>query len=279
MLFLIHLPNPRLAQAYIDYMATRGVRIELRPEPEGYALYVLDPAQESLAQQELAAFLHNPDAPQYQDASWQRADTATASRFHYPAFSYLQALKVGAGPFTLAIMLVCVLVYAAGWLVGEPTVFSWLGFARTPEQYWQLWRLFTHAFLHFSLLHISFNLLWWWDLGGPLEKKLGSGKLVQLFMFSALLSGVGQAWVSGVYFGGLSGVVYALVGYLWVSGERAPERGVSIPRPLVAFMLVWLVLGWFNLFGLSVANTAHIIGLLSGCALAFWDCHAYRRAH
>ncbi|MCX9458553.1 MAG: rhomboid family intramembrane serine protease GlpG, partial [Plesiomonas sp.] len=33
MLFLIHLPNPRLAQAYIDYMATRGVRIELRPEP------------------------------------------------------------------------------------------------------------------------------------------------------------------------------------------------------------------------------------------------------
>ncbi|MGL6116437.1 rhomboid family intramembrane serine protease GlpG [Plesiomonas sp.] len=271
MLRLMSLPNPRLAQAYIDYMATRQVTVSMQPEADGYVLYLHDEQHTELAQQALADFLEQPDAAKYQDASWQRADTTTAKQFQYGHFSYLQALKVGAGPFTLAIMAVCVLVYVLSLFIGETALFSWLGFPQNAEQSWQLWRLFTHAFLHFSILHISFNLLWWWDLGGPLEKKLGSPKLIQLFLFSALFSGIGQAWVSGIYFGGLSGVVYALVGYLLICGERAPERGVAIPRPLAGFMLVWLVFGWFDLFGLSIANTAHLIGLITGALLALWD--------
>ncbi|MGL5007389.1 MAG: rhomboid family intramembrane serine protease GlpG [Plesiomonas sp.] len=271
MLRLMSLPNPRLAQAYIDYMATQHITVSMQPEADRYALYLHDEQHLDIAQQTLADFLQNPTADQYQDASWQRADTRLATQFNYGHFSYLQALKVGAGPFTLTVMAICVMVYLVGMFFGNNILFSWLGFPQNSAQSWQLWRLFTHTFLHFSILHISFNLLWWWDLGGPLEKKLGSPKLIQLFLFSALFSGIGQAWVSGIYFGGLSGIVYALVGYLLISGERAPERGVAIPRPLAAFMLIWLVFGWFDLFGLSIANTAHLIGLMTGALLAWWD--------
>ncbi|WP_157618839.1 rhomboid family intramembrane serine protease, partial [Vibrio sp. HI00D65] len=83
---------------------------------------------------------------------------------------------------------------------------------------------------HFSIMHIAFNILWWWQLGGDIEKKLGGLKLLQIFAVSSALSGAGQYWVEGANFGGLSGVVYALVGYLWVVGTKAPQLGLDIPR-------------------------------------------------
>ena len=128
----------------------------------------------------------------------------------------------------------------------------------------------THALLHFSILHITFNLLWWWYLGGDIEKKLGSKKLIQLFIVSAALSGISQYWVEGANFGGLSGVVYACLGYLWVMNYRAPHLGLTIQKSLVVFMLVWLVLGFVQPF-MAIANTAHLIGLVSGVLLAFVD--------
>jgi len=137
-------------------------------------------------------------------------------------------------------------------------------------QEWQLWRWISHALLHFSIVHIAFNLLWWWQLGGDIEQRLGSGKLIQLFFVSAALSGAGQYWMEGANFGGLSGVVYALVGYLFILGYKAPHLGLSIPRPIVGFMLVWLVLGFVQPF-MAIANSAHLVGLVSGVLLGLVD--------
>lgn len=136
---------------------------------------------------------------------------------------------------------------------------------------WQLWRFFSHALIHFSTLHVVFNCLWWWILGGQLERHSGSAKLLQVFLISALVSGFAQFWFHGPNFGGLSGVVYALLGYIWWMGWLAPNRGLSIPKPYVVFMLVWLVLGFADVLGMSVANMAHLFGLLSGCALGWVD--------
>ncbi|MFP3334687.1 rhomboid family intramembrane serine protease, partial [Pseudomonas sp. SIMBA_064] len=91
-------------------------------------------------------------------------------------------------------------------------VMAWLSWPDA-DQHLQVWRWFSHALLHFSLLHILFNLMWWWYLGGAVEKRLGSGKLFVILLISALLSGWLQAKFSGIWFGGLSGVVYALMGY------------------------------------------------------------------
>ena len=65
-----------------------------------------------------------------------------------------------------------------------------------------------------------FNLMWWWYLGGQMEKRLGAGKLFVLAVVSAFFSGWAQSLFSGALFGGLSGVVYALMGYVWLTGER-----------------------------------------------------------
>ena len=70
------------------------------------------------------------------------------------------------------------------------------------------YRLLGPAFFHFSWLHIVFNTMWWWQLGGAIENRLGKGALINLLLMSAIVSNVGQFIVSGENFGGLSGVVY-----------------------------------------------------------------------
>ena len=126
-------------------------------------------------------------------------------------------------------------------------------------------------------MHIVFNVLWWWQLGGDIEKRLGSVKLLQIFAISAALSGAGQYWVEGANFGGLSGVVYALVGYLWMLGVKAPQVGLSMPKPIIGFMLVWLVLGYVQPY-MAIANTAHLAGLISGIALGLLDASKEKNA-
>jgi hypothetical protein len=71
-------------------------------------------------------------------------------------------------------------------------------------------------------------------------------------------------------FGGLSGVVYGLLGFAWVAGRLNPRwLGMAPATPIMLFMVGWLVicmLGVFDVLGFSVANAAHLGGLLSGSA-------------
>ncbi len=270
MVRLITLANPRMAQAFIDYMASHHIDIQMMPEGGGqFALWLSDEQHKLEVEAELKHFLANPTATKYQAASWDMADTRT-SQFSYRSPSMLAMVKAKAGVFTLAIMAVCAVIFILLQIGAGDAVFNLLHFPAFASQEWQLWRWVSHAVLHFSVMHIAFNLLWWWQLGGDIEQRLGTGKLVQLFVVSAALSGAGQFWVEGANFGGLSGVVYALVGYLWMLGYKAPQIGLSMPKPVIGFMLVWLVLGFLQPF-MAIANTAHLVGLLSGVAMGLLD--------
>ncbi|WP_153445563.1 rhomboid family intramembrane serine protease GlpG [Vibrio algicola] len=266
MIRLVTINNPRIAQAFIDYMASRQITIQMLPEGSGqFALWLKEVEHQVEVEAELAMFLKSPSDRKYQAASWQVADSRT-QQFNYDNPSIMAMVKAKAGPLTLAIMAICCAIYALQFLgFGQP-ILQALHFPASPSQEWQIWRWVSHAFLHFSVAHIAFNLLWCWQFGGDIEKKLGSGKLLQIFLVSAALSGAAQYWVGGANFGGLSGVIYALMGYLWIVGWRLPEKGVSVPRPLVIFMLVWLVLGFIQPV-MAIANSAHLAGLLSGCVL------------
>ncbi|MFA1562167.1 rhomboid family intramembrane serine protease GlpG [Aliivibrio fischeri] len=268
---LIALSNPRAGQAFIDYMASRHIDIRMMPEGDGqFALWVVsDDAYLLEVESELQAFLRNPNDVKYQSASWDMADTRTA-KFAYGSPNLIKMIKAKAGIFTLSIMLVCIVIFALQQLGWNNSIFQALHFPAYQGQSVEVWRWFSHALLHFSATHIIFNLLWWWQLGGDIELRLGRTKLVQLFLFSALFSGLGQFWVEGANFGGLSGVVYALLGYSWFIGWLAPERGVSVSKPIVGFMLIWLVLGYVQPF-MAIANTAHLAGLITGCVIAGID--------
>ncbi len=270
MVRLITLANPRMAQAFIDYMASRHIDIQMMPEGGGqFALWLSDEQHKVEVEAELKHFLADPTATKYQAVSWDMADTRT-SQFSYRSPSMLAMVKAKAGVFTLAIMAVCAVIFILLQIAAGNAVFNLLHFPAFASQEWQLWRWVSHAVLHFSVMHIAFNLLWWWQLGGDIEQRLGTGKLVQLFVVSAALSGAGQFWVEGANFGGLSGVVYALVGYLWMLGYKAPQIGLSMPKPIIGFMLVWLVLGFLQPF-MAIANTAHLVGLLSGVVMGLLD--------
>lgn len=276
MVRLISLTNPRMAQAFIDYMASRQIDIKMMPEGGGqFALWLSNPEHQIEAESELNHFLANPNDAKYHAASWDMAESRT-NQFTYRSPSMLAMIKAKAGPMTLAIMLICVVIFAMQQLGAGDAVFAALHFPAFAGQEWQLWRWMSHAVLHFSVIHIAFNLLWWWQLGGDIEQRLGSGKLLQLFVVSAALSGAGQYWVEGANFGGLSGVVYALVGYLWMIGYKAPQLGLSMPKPVIGFMLVWLVLGFVQPF-MAIANTAHLAGLLAGVAIGLLDAERYNK--
>ena len=138
----------------------------------------------------------------------------------------------------------------------------------------EIWRLITPTFLHFSFMHIFFNSLGMWDLGRRLELLLGKMNFVLFFVVTATLSNVAQfLWHPAGLFGGISGVVYALVGFIMVSHKLAPNKLTAVQPAELGFMLFWLVLcmtGALDSFiGGGVANAAHLGGLLVGCAYAF----------
>ena len=270
MVRLMVLNNARVAQAFIDYMASRHISIQMSPEGEGrVALWLIDAQHQVETEAELNRFLSEPNHKRYQAASWDVAETRK-SQFHYHTPSFLSMIKAKAGPVTLSIMLLCGVIFALQQLGFNQQIFQIRHFPARDGQQWQLWRWLSHAVLHFSVMHIAFNILWWWQLGGDIEKKLGGLKLLQIFAISSALSGAGQYWVEGANFGGLSGVVYALVGYLWVVSTKAPQLGLTIPRQIVGFMLVWLVLGYMQPF-MAIANTAHLAGLIAGVGIGWID--------
>lgn len=297
MIKLLVVTNPRLGQAFVDYMASREIEVFIAPEPAPpetelppdqapltktrvptYGLWLADLTHQVEVQAEIELFMRDPYAPKYQAASWQVADSRSAT-FTYAGTSIFRSIVSNAGPFTLTVMFASILIYLGLFLGFNLYLFDALHFPADSSQQWQLWRLFSHALLHFSATHIVFNLLWWWVLGGQIEKVCGSVKLTQIFLFSALFSGLGQFYMEGPNFGGMSGVVYALLGYLWMMQQFAPARGLRIAPAYIGFMLLWLVLGYFEPFGMSIANTAHTAGLVAGCLLGLFDAKRYLATH
>jgi hypothetical protein len=64
---------------------------------------------------------------------------------------------------------------------------------------------------------------------------------------------------------GASGVVYGLFGFLWVMARRRDDAAEAANPQIVQTMLVWLVMcAVINSFGGSIANAAHVMGLLLG---------------
>jgi len=74
-----------------------------------------------------------------------------------------------------------------------------------------------------------------------------------------------------MYFGGMSGVIYALLGYLWVRHKLRPASYAPLPNGIMLFMVGWLLFcmtGVLELaLGIAVANAAHLSGLISGLVL------------
>ncbi|MEW5248327.1 rhomboid family intramembrane serine protease [Microbulbifer sp. 2201CG32-9] len=137
----------------------------------------------------------------------------------------------------------------------------------------EFWRLWSPAMVHFSLPHALFNALGIWILGRPLEVRAGTLAFALLVGISAPVSNLAQYfWAPETLFGGMSGVVYALVGSVAVLRYRYPQWR-DVPSGLVVLALAWLLLCASGIvtwvFGVGVANAAHIGGFICGLLLAW----------
>lgn len=268
------LNSAQAAQLFAAYCVAQG--LEVNAVVQQPTLAELYGATEQLAriEQEFALFLQQPAHPRYQAAAWQLSQPDTQKLQHdgLPVFNWRELWRQA--PLTSVLLLLCLLVYvwqqldwrasSAALQLTEPT---------------QLWRWFTPMLLHFSLTHLVFNLAWWLYLGRQFEQRLGLVMLLNVTLSVALVSNAAQYFMVNPNFGGLSGVVYGLFGYFWIAGRLNPAQGLYISPGLVGFMLLWLLLGFFDVLWVSMANWAHLGGLLAGMGWA-WVLRKHKgRAH
>lgn len=136
----------------------------------------------------------------------------------------------------------------------------------------------TPMFLHFSVLHLVFNLLWLWYFGRQLEAVQSSWCFLLLVILTAFLGNTAQYYVGGAAnFGGLSGVVFGLVGYAWVIHSLVPGKRLQVNQSLFVVFMVVLVL--MELLASSwIATAAHVGGLVGGllAGVAVYALHRVR---
>lgn len=129
----------------------------------------------------------------------------------------------------------------------------------------EIWRLITPIFLHFSMMHIVFNMMSLASIGRLLEGRYGRVWMVVFVLLTGIGSNLAQYALSGPNFGGMSGVVYALFGFAWIRGWCDPTAGFRLGANSVFILLLWLVLGFVGSLG-PIANYSHLGGLLLGAA-------------
>ena len=152
-------------------------------------------------------------------------------------------------------------------LQGDYIYFSYLAETWNSGQWW---RLLSPMLIHFGWLHLAMNCLWYWELGRRIEAYEGALMLLALSLLFGLAANFAQYWWAGPsLFGGLSGVLYGLLGHCWIYQRLAPNPAYRLPPGVLVMMLAWLLICMTGIFELlqfgAIANAAHVGGLLAGC--------------
>lgn len=250
-------------------------------EGEGQVLWLVDPAQHEAMLGLIERWRRGE--PLMPEAS--RAGRAGAEQWLAP---FRQV------PVTSTALALCLVVFALMGLLDDRVVaaltivpvivvqgglaFGDLGEALASGQ---VWRLMSPAFLHFGWMHLIFNMLWLWYFGRQVEALQGSRRMLTLLLVAGIGANLAQYTAGTVLFGGMSGVDFALLGYVWLMSRRAPRSGFFVPQMLVVFMLGWLVFAMTDMAALvgfgNVANEAHLGGLVVGLALGWYHSGRARR--
>jgi membrane associated rhomboid family serine protease len=127
------------------------------------------------------------------------------------------------------------------------------------------WRLFTPVLLHASITHILFNMWALWVLGPQIERGVGVGPFLGLYLAAA---GVGGAFFfyAGSPFEvavGASGAIFGLFGVWlnWALHRRNTLQGRMLLRQILFLLVINAAL---PIMIPSIAWQAHLGGLITG---------------
>lgn len=193
-------------------------------------------------------------------------------------------------PAIKTICLACVAVFTlqklsefALGLKGYNFWIAWFGLSPELVTHGFLWQLFTYIFLHATLLHILFNLLYLAMFGADLERAWGSRKFYTYFFLCGIGAGVINVAVKYLIFlagaagpdslkGSTIGASGAIYGVLLAVAIVMPHRQVYLfPLPVtISMRLLVIVLGAIEFFGTigstgdNVSHICHLGGMLVG---------------
>jgi GlpG protein len=288
------LPTDNDATRFSSALFLRGVENEIESEEDGtFSIWVHDDKQLEAARALLAEYRADPNGSAFAkaptEASRVRAkaekeerargsNVITRERLDYErnfqTFAWL--------PTVLIFACIAVAVQSDTILRERPSGYDWLRWLHIEYPFFpfhdlenltrvragEVWRLVTPMLIHYGPLHLLFNMMWLRDLGTFIQNRYGALYLAALILISAALSNVSQYLVSGPVFGGMSGVNYALFGFLWIRGKCDPSVGWQLSPVIVQTMIVWFFLCFTDLLG-PVANTAHSVGLAVGAGWGY----------
>jgi GlpG protein len=284
------------AQRLVDFLLTRGIRSQVDRVDGDWAIWVYDEDRVPEGRSILERFQANPDDPTFVNAGTE------AERLRSEAIAREKNIRkqmvdvrskwtnrnAATRPVTILMIVISV---AVGFLTSfgeerdDEGLIQRLSFAHYAlrggyiEYYpafgpnsdirrGEVWRLVTPMFLHFGPLHLLFNMLWLHSLGSVIEIRRGTARFGLLVLWLAAASNTAEYLWSGPTFGGMSGVVFGLFGYVWIKSRYDQAAGMYIDPGNVTMMLFWLVLCMTGLVG-RIANAAHLMGLIGGVAVAF----------
>ena len=273
------------AERFVHFLASQQIEATLRPLQEaGYDVWVFDEERVATAREQLAAFLAMPDDPRFDVARghqprgtrrfWPRSTSSDRARsinvrteiFHRRGLSPVPVTWLFIG----VSVVVTLLAHMPAWapVISKLYFSGYLGTTFPEIRAGQVWRLVTPVFLHGGLLHLLFNMIWLYQLGGQIEAQESSRYCAVMVLVLAMLCNTGQYLVSGPLFVGMSGVVYGLLGYIWMMTRFQAGTRYILAQQTVMFMLVWLGLCLVGIIP-HVANTEHVLGLLLGVVWGF----------
>ena len=287
------------ARLFEDFLLVKGIGSSVEFDAAGsWSVWVHDEDRLEDAGDWLKSFNENPESAEFAAASREAESIRkkAAEELRKLEKRTFDANRLGRrfgefsmGPVTITVMVICVVVYVISGFgdsterirslfiahyTTSATLISYLpGLPQIRSG--EVWRLFTPMFIHFSPLHIFFNLYLFSFLGSMVESRQSRWYLILLMLVISGGSNFAQYVVSGPSFGGLSGVVYGLVGYVWTREKFSPLSGYVMSRQLLILSVIWLVAGVAGLAG-NVANVVHAVGIFLGMTVGYFQSRFYR---
>ena len=279
------------ALRFWNYLKAKGVDSSLEEDGGEWTIWVADEDDLQLATEEFNEFSETPDDEKFTTATPlqkpQKEEQDPKPKGPAQGFSEQnlrdrwQKRERSSGVLTMSLLITSVAVYLLSGMGTNKEILKGFYISLQSEGLTevlngQFWRLFTPIFLHFSPLHILFNMYWLHVLGSQIERLKGPKFFITFVLALALFSNLAQFFMSGPLFGGMSGVVYGLFGYVFIKCKFDPGDGFNIDSFTANIMFGWFALCFIGVFP-SIANWAHAGGLLVGLAWGYGSALRWNR--
>lgn len=275
-LHLVDVADARSAERLADRLLVAGIDVTVREGAEGgRELWVVDDERLEAAQAVLARD-DDDERETRRKAKALRAEQAASHRDHASRSVDLRTRWRGATGTELAplstMLVVASVMVAWSTSLGDPStptlqalsIEPWLSSERFGQvMQGEIWRLVTPMFIHFGFFHLLFNMSWVLTFGPQIERNHGFATMLALVVLSELAGSIPQYYATGPSFGGMSGVVYGLFGFVWMHARFGPGSRYVLTDREAVLSIVWLIAcgsGWLG----PIANLGHAGGLVVG---------------